>query len=339
MPNPQGRPIDCPIWGRPYKAYADVVGRNADGEIVSVEGVVYSDRAGGQFKITEESYMALRNGGLSEQQKEHLTSFLVGQRIIGIDPPSLNRNDVWKISNLDFIPPLPLHQRAERLLRYTISKTTRPATCASVPLEGDEIFAWTESRNHSEVIFMLQYLEEKNFIKWDYTHQVRNHNVWVTVDGYAEIEELATNPDSSQAFVAMWFDDSMDAAYDKGIYEGIMDAGFTPMRIDRKQDVIKIDDEIIAQIRRSRLIVADMTHGDKGARGGVYFEAGFALGLNLPVIYCCRDDDVSEIHFDIRQYHHIFWKTPEELRKRLNNRIRAIVGEGPMALQNHGRPS
>ena len=45
----------------------------------------------------------------------------------------------------------------------------------------------------------------------------------------------------------------------------------------------KIDDEIIGEIRRSRFLVADFTHGDKGARGSVYYEAGFAYGLGLPV--------------------------------------------------------
>ena len=46
------------------------------------------------------------------------------------------------------------------------------------------------------------------------------------------------------------------------------------VRIDRLEHNRKIDDEIIAEIRRSRYLVADFT----GNRAGVYFEAGFALG-------------------------------------------------------------
>ena len=41
------------------------------------------------------------------------------------------------------------------------------------------------------------------------------------------------------------------------------------------------DDEIIAEIRRSRFLVADFTHGED-REGVVYFEAGFALGLAIP---------------------------------------------------------
>jgi nucleoside 2-deoxyribosyltransferase len=60
-----------------------------------------------------------------------------------------------------------------------------------------------------------------------------------------------------------------------------VDCGFTKaIRVDREHFGDRIDDRIIAEIRRCRFIVADFT----GQRGGVYFEAGFALGLGKPVI-------------------------------------------------------
>ena len=127
----------------------------------------------------------------------------------------------------------------------------------------------------------------------------------------------------------MWFGDEMDDAYEQGIRLGIEAAGYTPMRIDRKANVNKIDDEIIAEIRRSRFLVADFTHGEGGARGGVYYEAGFAYGLGLPVIYTCRKTMEDDIHFDTRQYYHIFWETLAELRDRLAQRIEALIGAGP----------
>ena len=158
---------------------------------------------------------------------------------------------------------------------------------------------------------------------------MRRFRCIVTVDGYSHIANLETNTDSSQAFVAMWFGDEVDDAYKQGIEKGIQAAGYKPMRIDKKPDVNKIDDEIIAEIRRSRFLVADFTHGKDGARGGVYYEAGFAYGLGLPVIYSCRKDMVDKLHFDTRQYYHIIWGTPEELRDNLAQRIEALIGAGP----------
>ena len=103
--------------------------------------------------------------------------------------------------------------------------------------------------------------------------------VMASVDGHSQVAAKQENVNTSQGFVAMWFDDSMTEAYEKGIQPAIEDAGYKAMRIDQKEHANKIDDEIIAEIRRSRFIVADFSHGGDGARGGVYYEAGFAHGL------------------------------------------------------------
>ena len=143
------------------------------------------------------------------------------------------------------------------------------------------------------------------------------------------MEELETNPDSAQCFVAMWFDPSMEEVYEKGIKPAIEAVGYSPLRIDRQEFVGKIDDEIIAEIRRSRFLVADFTHGHDGARGGVYYEAGFAQGLGLTVIFTCRDDMFDNLHFDTRQFNHIAWENPDDLREKLANRIGSVMGDGP----------
>ena len=153
------------------------------------------------------------------------------------------------------------------------------------------------------------------------------------MEGYrylAEIEHVIT--DSSQAFVAMWFDESMDEVWEEGFRPAIRDTGYEAVRIDRKEHLNKIDDEIIAEIRRARFLVADFTQGETGPRGGVYYEAGFAHGLNIPVIFTCRKDGLEKAHFDTRQYPHIVWETPEELRGALAKRISAVLGDGPLKI-------
>ena len=56
--------------------------------------------------------------------------------------------------------------------------------------------------------------------------------------------------------------------------------------------------------------------------------------LGRPVIWTCREDDMERLHFDIRQYNTIDWKTPEDLAARLQHRIEAAVGKGPEAVLN-----
>ena len=198
------------------------------------------------------------------------------------------------------------------------------------------MMAWSEctkSNYFDEVAFLLEYLKERGWIEYNSVHEL----CVLTVEGYARLAELEkVAVDSSQAFVAMWFDDSVKDVYEKGIKPGIEDAGYEARRIDWIQHINKIDDEIIAEIRRSRFVVADFTHGDRGARGGVYYEAGFAHGLHKDVIFTCRQDALEKIHFDTRQYNHIAWEPDklEEFRKALSDRISAVIGDGPNKTQD-----
>ena len=192
-----------------------------------------------------------------------------------------------------------------------------------------EMLAYTESVEETEVAFLRDYLIESARIK--YVRGLEGYTVTITPEGYAHLADLEQKViDSSQAFVAMWFDGALENTWTQGIKPAIQNAGYNPVRIDNHEFIGKIDDRIIAEIRRSRFVVADFTHGTDGARGGVYYEAGFAHGLDIPVIFTCRSDSIDNVHFDTRQYNHIVWDSPESLKVRLENRIAAEIGDGPL---------
>ncbi len=65
-------------------------------------------------------------------------------------------------------------------------------------------------------------------------------------------------------------------------------------------------------------MIADVTDG----RPNVYWEAGFAMGLGIPVIFCCEAG--TEVHFNTQQYYHIRFSTTKELKEALINRIQAL---------------
>jgi len=152
-------------------------------------------------------------------------------------------------------------------------------------------------------------------------------------EGLRRIRFLKTRAagDQPQAFVAMWFHSSRDKFFSY-IEKAAKEAGFDEcLRIDNKETNNKICDEIIAEIRKSQCLIADFT----GNRGGVYFEAGFALGLGIPVIWLVdanwwNETDkngkrINDLHFDTRQYAHIDYKDENDLYKRLKARIEATV--------------
>lgn len=319
--------IDDQIW----TGYESRGFQHPTKDVIVVED---SLRAGGPYEITPEAISLLRNRNASDKERALLTTMLVDQREQGISCPTVNSDLVEKAATRPFIS---IDQRAERLLRHISSQAENLATVVKVRPTSFEAFAWSESTEWGEVVYLLDYLEEMGWIQGTFLNRrgIRWFRGKLTVAGYERIAELRTNPDSSQAFVAMWFDESMDQAFESGIEPAIEEAGYKPLRIDQKEHVNKIDDEIIAELRRSRFVVADFTQGKDGARGGVYYEAGFAHGLDLPVIFTCREDAVEKLHFDTAHYNHIVWTTPEELREKLKTRILAVIGEGPEAQRNH----
>ncbi len=184
------------------------------------------------------------------------------------------------------------------------------------------------AKNEQEYVFVLDILYSKGFVrglKSQALNQKGNpfHDCSISHEGWIHTESLKRIINSTQGFVAMWFDVKMDSAWENGIRKAFDDTGYTPLRIDGKEHNNKIDDEIIAEIQRSRFLVADFTQH----RGGVYFEAGYALGKGIPVIWTCRKDDLPNLHFDIRQYNTIDWLDENDLRERLHQRIRATIGE------------
>lgn len=335
---------ECPIWG------VDCIVRPFDVD-TDPHFVENSFRAGGDYEIFSNAREAIRK--LDSSERARLTSFLVEQRRRGVAVPRITADEVRRAKESN---PLLVPERAEELLRLLAKRSSSIGAVLEIfsldLMRGEArddfdvtqlAMAWSESTTDEELGFLTDYLANQGWITKD--RQIiyrlgaqRSHIIdgeylcRVEVPGYSRVAELTENPDSSQCFVAMWFDAGMNAVYEKGFRAAIAAAGYAPLRIDQKPDLIgAIDDAIIAEIRRSRFVVADFTHGASGARGGVYYEAGFARGLGLPVIFTCRKDMIDEAHFDTRQFNHILWEpeNPEDLREQLTNRIVAAIGQGP----------
>ena len=142
--------------------------------------------------------------------------------------------------------------------------------------------------------------------------------------GLEYIVDLESNgKNSNNCFIAMSFDDDDKEIYINGIQPAIVETGFTPIIVNEAHTNSDqtINDRIIADIKRSRFIIADFTKN----KHGVYFEAGYAAGRGLKVIYTCNRKDKKDLHFDTKHYQHIFYDTPEELKQKLIYKIEAWI--------------
>lgn len=125
-----------------------------------------------------------------------------------------------------------------------------------------------------------------------------------------------------KVFIAMSFNSLMKETREQ-IKQAVRDSGYHPVLIDEKEYNTQIMPEIYREIKESRFVVADLTQ----QRGGVYYEAGYALGMGKDVIFCCDKAESQSIHFDVAQINTIRWKDTEDLYSKLKERIQATMEE------------
>lgn len=132
----------------------------------------------------------------------------------------------------------------------------------------------------------------------------------------------------NQIFIAMMFSDETNIFYENAYKPVIQAMNYTVMRIDEKEYVGSIINEIQTEITDSIALIADLT----GNRGGVYYEAGIARGLQLcnhpiKLILTCQKDffDVRKVHFDVSGDNILLYSDVNDLKIKIKSRIEALL--------------
>lgn len=314
----------CAIW------YVDVDASEAPtaGDWRDID----SPRVGGTYRLVGSIEPALDT--LSDEQRMSLSRWIMQQHELGVRLPEINSYNLKEASTL---PRLTFSDKVRVVLLFIAKRLTRLDDSYFFyhhePVDADvgAMLSLAELHDSDELRHLLATMFDMKLLVRKGDQRKERTDFWLTPHGWERVEELSTRAiDPSQGFVAMWFHPDTDAAYHEGIAPAITEAGYKALRIDNKEHANFIHDEMIAEIRRSRFMVADFTCEPEKVRGSVYFEAGYALGRDIPVIWTCREDVQGHLHFDTRPYSYIFWKDPADLRQRLAARIGAVVGDGPL---------
>lgn len=257
--------------------------------------------------------------------------------------------DLWLLSaycrkrtNSD-LPPVEIHSNNLETIVEEM-KSSKPANAIEAQnriieffgQQSDLLGGWIQydEDSHLDVIlqkkemeYMIVYLDEQRFLEveggiddvvgqpWeDDPKQFGTGRMRLTVAGWNKLEDLQRNRlNSNLVFVAMNFDLEHLEIYNNCIEPAVKKAGFVSYRTDQDRHIENINNRIIAKIRESRFLIADFT----GHKHGVYFEAGFALGLGIPVIWTCAKADFGQTHFDTKPFNHIVWSDKEQLEEEL----------------------
>lgn len=132
----------------------------------------------------------------------------------------------------------------------------------------------------------------------------------------------------NQIFVAMMFSDETNDVYQNCYKKVIQSLNYACMRIDEKDFTGSIISEITSEISDSVAIIADLT----GNRGGVYYEAGVARGLQLcnhpiKLLLTCKQDffNKEKVHFDVSGDNILLYNDASDLIEKLNKRLQTVL--------------
>lgn len=316
----------CPISSQP----CTVESTGSDGHLY------HSMVGGGSYFVTGSAEQEIRNAGKAFPR---IARWVYEQNLSGVDSPELTTYNWRKLSARRELSATEKVRELLRFIRDFEGEFSAGLFVGGFDSEDKEalVFAACDIPFDDSVFYDVR----KNAVEAGY---LDNDDNGITFQAHQYLESYDSEQvGSTQAFVAMWFDPGLSKTLFSEIIEpAVYRAGYTAFRIDKKEHANRIDDEIVGEIRRSRFIVADFTcpkHEIDGRdilehRGGVYYEAGLAHGLGLPVIWTCKSELIKDIHFDTRQYNHILWDM-DELEKfgtKLERRIRAVVGQGPLTV-------
>lgn len=264
--------------------------------------------------------------------KHLLSGYVREQNEYGKEDTLISNENVFDILNSPIIPKS-LEEQEEKLLLAMERRTKYLSQPIKDPIIRQPAICY--AHNDDERKALMHSLEGQKFVKSPATLA---DGYTLTYTGLKFTQKLKFEVNNSNiAFVAMWFNEiEMKDVFEKAIAPAVDIATkkqLTAFRVDQKEHNNDITDEIIANIKDSRFVIADMT----GYRGGVYYEAGYARGLGKPVILTCRKDwfdgDLDhdgkvikeKIHFDINHLNVIVWNTVDELKERLILRIKATI--------------
>jgi hypothetical protein len=227
-------------------------------------------------------------------------------------------------------PPLPKpREQSDNVLIWVGKKQNAPNVFAQCQIAylAATVGAAISGVSEDACQWLLNHLEGEKLIEIRPNELSGRVALKLSMKGWDRYEELLHNSVPSRiAFMAMKFN---DAVLEKVLAEcfkpAVTQAGFELIALNETPPAGLIDNQIRAAIRRARFVVADLSHDNNGA----YFEAGFAEGIGLPVIYTCEHQKFTakKTHFDTNHMVTIPWDVNnlKDASGRLTATIRATL--------------
>ncbi|WP_340025713.1 hypothetical protein MHI24_11225 [Paenibacillus sp. FSL K6-1096] len=276
-------------------AFCDQIVRiTADGEYDQYIGCSCSP--GGSYRLLRDSYEPIL--ALSFQQKRdmlHLISAYIREKTDCGEKVILAFSDLENIVNAPDIP-VTAEDKGNRLLQYLYRHCDGPGEPVVIhPLSRS--YNLTYSPNLQELVYLIDRLQGEGLLVRE------GMNFTLTPMGWEQAAATAGGRTLQQCLVLLPDDEKLRAEWQDKLWGKIEQFGYLPRLLDG------VAANSLEPVADSKLVIADLT----GQSSGVYLAAGYALGLNLPVIWTVRSDEAEELKVHFQEIRPLVWDTGEEL--------------------------
>jgi len=152
----------------------------------------------------------------------------------------------------------------------------------------------------------------------------RQVGLWCLSESPIEIRDFAVAAELPRAFVVMHFAKPFDEVYADVIKDKCKEFGLETVRADEIYGPGFIVHDIVEQILRSQVVIAEITPENPN----VYFEVGYALALNKPIVLLARQG--TKLPFDVAGLRVLFYEDSiggkARLQRGLHRHLQAIMG-------------
>lgn len=127
-------------------------------------------------------------------------------------------------------------------------------------------------------------------------------------------------------FVIQPFNEKFNQRYEDIIKPAIEECGLIPYRVDEDVSVMIPIESIHNAIRKSCMCVAEITTNNPN----VWYEVGYAMALDIPIVLMCSDERTEQYPFDVRhrnilQYKTVSLKDYHDYKNTLINRLFSLL--------------
>lgn len=264
---------------------------------------------GGFYSLLRDSYEAINSFPHAKKRDMlHVISGYIRELTDCDEQVLLSVNDMESIANSPRIP-VTLEDKGNRLLQYLYRHSDTPGEAVVIqPLSGS--YNLTYSPNLQELVYIIDKLiNEQLLIREGMTFKL-------TEKGWNEAAASAGGKKRKPCLVLISADKELCSDWLEKLLPRIEQYGYLP-RLLVHSNTQHTEPYSLDLVGESKLIIADLS----GRSPEVYFTAGYALGLNIPVIWTVHSSDADSLVVQVQDIRPIVWDTAEELSVILQQKL------------------